>query len=65
MEALRSCQRQDKAAAQSCAERTKDNDLPGLSMLCVQIGSTDGTHSVKKLIVKAGLCTQFVQFYIA
>lgn len=52
VEAVRSCQRQDKAAAQSCGERTKDNDLSGLSTLCVQIGSSDGTHCIKKLICK-------------
>lgn len=52
VEALRSCQRQDKAAVQSYGERIKDNDLSGLSTLCVQIGSSDGTHCIKKLICK-------------
>lgn len=52
MEALRSCQRLDKAAPQSCGERTEDNDLSGLSLLCVQIGSSYGTHCIEKLICK-------------
>lgn len=46
------CQRQDKAAAQSCGKRNKSNDLSGLRTLCVQIGSSDGTHCIEKLICK-------------
>lgn len=49
---MRSCQRQDKAAAQSCGEKSLSLVLSGLSTLCVQIGSSDGTHCIKKLICK-------------